>query len=85
MNILKSYFADEPTEAIIKAKYVLIYEILDEIIDYGIPQITEPKILQEFITEAGIKLEKLSDFDRLKKITTIMTSATAWRDADIKY
>ena len=85
LNILKSYFADEPTEAMIKAKYVLIYEILDEIIDYGIPQITEPKILQEFIMEGGIKLDKMSDFDRLKKITTIMTSATAWRDKDIKY
>lgn len=85
LTILKSYFADEPTEALIKAKYVLIYEILDEIIDYGIPQITEPMILQEFIMEGGIKLEKWNDFDRLKKITTVMTSATAWRKEGIVY
>ena len=37
IDILKAYFADEPTEDLIKSKYVLIYEILDEIIDYGIP------------------------------------------------
>lgn len=85
LTILTSYFAEEPTEALIKAKYVLIYEILDEIIDYGIPQITEPKVLQEFITEAGIKLEKMSDLERLKKITTLLTSANAWRPEGIKY
>lgn len=37
IDILKAYFADEPTEDLIKSKYVLIYELLDEIIDYGIP------------------------------------------------
>lgn len=46
IDILKAYFADEPTEALIKSKYVLIYELLDEIIDYGIPQITEPQVIR---------------------------------------
>lgn len=50
IDILKAYFAEEPTEALIKSKYVLIYELLDEIIDYGIPQITEPQVdFLEFI------------------------------------
>lgn len=84
LDILKHYFGEEPTEALIKAKYVLIYEILDEIIDFGIPQITESQILQAFITEGGIKLENLKELG-MKKFTTLMTSATAWRNADIKY
>jgi len=85
IDILKSYLAEDPTEALIRSKYVLIYELLDEIIDYGIPQITEPHVLKEFITEGELKLENLSDFDRLKKLTTMVTSATAWRNDDIRY
>lgn len=87
IDILKAYFADEPTEDLIKSKYVLIYELLDEIIDYGIPQITEAHVthtnldlinqaLKEFIVEGDLKLEILSDFDRLKKLTTMVTGAT---------
>ena len=43
IDLLKAYFGDEPNENMIKKNFVLIYELMDEIIDFGIPQITEPQ------------------------------------------
>lgn len=85
IDILKAYFAEEPTEALIQSKYVLIYELLDEIIDYGIPQITEPAALKELITEGELKFENLSDLDVLKTLTSMVTGATPYRKEGIFY
>lgn len=41
ISICKSYFRDDLDEKCIREHFVLIYEILDEICDYGIPQITD--------------------------------------------
>ena len=35
---------------------MLIYELLDELMDFGYPQTTETKILKEFITQESHKL-----------------------------
>ena len=37
LKICKSYFKKELCDSVIWKNYVLIYELLDEIIDYGIP------------------------------------------------
>ena len=38
-----------------KNNFVLIYELLDEILDYGYPQNTDTGVLKTFITQQGIK------------------------------
>ena len=45
LKVCKSYFGDFDENAI-KKHFVLIYEILDEVMDYGIPQIMDPDILK---------------------------------------
>lgn len=45
-HICKSYFRDELSDAVVRSNYVLIYELLDEIMDYGVPQITETDMLK---------------------------------------
>jgi AP-2 complex subunit mu-1 len=37
--LFKSYFGGEFTEQSIKNNFVLIYELLDEIMDFGYPQV----------------------------------------------
>jgi AP-1 complex subunit mu len=43
---LMNYF-NELEEESIKDNFVIIYELLDEMMDFGYPQVTESKILQE--------------------------------------
>ena len=38
-----------------KNNFVLIYELLDELLDFGYPQNTDTGILKTFITQQGIK------------------------------
>ena len=85
LNICKAYFATELNDATVRKNFVLIYELLDEIMDYGIPQITETESLKRYIIEGGLKLENLSDFEKLKQITMQATGANAWRPEGIVY
>ncbi len=39
VRLFKSYFGGEFTEQSIKSNFVLIYELLDETLDYGYPQV----------------------------------------------
>lgn len=39
VNLFKSYFGGEFSEQSIKNNFVLIYELLDETLDYGYPQV----------------------------------------------
>jgi len=43
-EVLKSYFKDLEDESL-RDNFVITYELLDEMIDHGYPQITEFKIL----------------------------------------
>ncbi|PIO64685.1 hypothetical protein TELCIR_13677 [Teladorsagia circumcincta] len=39
----------------IRSNFVLIYEILDELIDFGYPQMTDATVLKTYITQAGVR------------------------------
>ena len=47
VSILTEYFKELEEESI-RDNFVIIYELLDEIMDFGYPQTTESKILQEW-------------------------------------
>jgi len=46
-QVFEEYFKDLQEESI-RDNFVIIYELLDEMMDFGYPQITESKILQEY-------------------------------------
>jgi AP-1 complex subunit mu len=60
---------------------VLIYELLDEIIDHGYPQVTETKMLKEFIKVESNRLHvgenQVVPFTGCERIS--------WRPEGIKY
>ncbi len=78
-----SYFGKFDEDAV-KSNFVLIYELLDEILDFGYPQNSDTDTLKLYITTEGIKSEKISRTDS-SKITIQATGATSWRRANIKY
>lgn len=78
-------------EESLRDNFVIIYELLDEMMDFGYPQLTETKILKEYITQQSFKLDKssktqLSASDQLaSKASQASTSVVSWRPEGIKY
>jgi hypothetical protein len=55
-QVFREYFKELEEESI-RDNFVIIYELFDEIMDFGYPQTTETKILQEYAPLAsGIAL-----------------------------
>jgi AP-2 complex subunit mu-1 len=85
LRICKAYFGGDVTENEVKKHFVLIYEILDEVMDYGLPQITDFELLRKFIQEGGIVPEALSDVEKLRQLTNQATGVNSWRPPNIKH
>jgi len=83
VETFKSYFQVVNEESIRK-NFVLIYELLDEIVDFGHPQLSSSEILQQIITQGKARY----DFSKNKsglKVTKQVTGAVPWRSADVKH
>ncbi|PGH30413.1 AP-2 complex subunit mu-1 [[Emmonsia] crescens] len=80
----KGYFGKFDEEAV-KNNFVLIYELLDEILDFGYPQNTETDTLKMYITTEGVKSSIANSPSDSSKITMQATGALSWRRSDIKY
>jgi AP-2 complex subunit mu-1 len=81
INICKSYFG-EWSETQIKNNFVLIYELLDEVMDYGYPQITDPDVLKKYITQGGLKNDLETNL-KLQQTLTQLTGSVSWRNPDV--
>ncbi|KAJ2991063.1 AP-1 complex subunit mu-1, partial [Globomyces sp. JEL0801] len=77
-SVFTDYFKELEEESI-RDNFVIIYELLDEMMDFGYPQTTETKILQEYITQESYKLEKQV------RPPMAVTNAVSWRSEGIKY
>ncbi|ANB11281.1 Apm1p [Sugiyamaella lignohabitans] len=77
VSVLKEYFKEVEEESI-RDNFVIIYELLDEMMDFGHPQLTDAKILQEYITQESHELQNPSAPD-------IVTNAVSWRPENIYY
>ncbi|PGH01979.1 AP-2 complex subunit mu-1 [Blastomyces parvus] len=80
----KGYFGKFDEEAV-KNNFVLVYELLDEILDFGYPQNTETDTLKMYITTEGVKSAIAQSPSDSSKITMQATGALSWRRSDIKY
>lgn len=78
----KSYFGKFDEEAV-KNNFVLIYELLDETLDFGYPQNTDTDVVKTFMTTEGVKSERT--IEHSSKITMQATGAMSWRRDNIKY
>lgn len=46
VSVFREYFKDVQEESI-RDNFVIVYELLDEMMDFGFPQVSESKVLQE--------------------------------------
>uniref|UniRef100_A0A1I7SA74 MHD domain-containing protein n=1 Tax=Bursaphelenchus xylophilus TaxID=6326 RepID=A0A1I7SA74_BURXY len=77
VSVFCEYFKDVEEESI-RDNFVIIYELMDEIMDFGYPQTTEARILREYITQEGHKLEA-------PRPPMAVTNAVSWRSEGIRY
>ncbi|VDP11088.1 unnamed protein product [Soboliphyme baturini] len=82
IEVLTEYFKELEEESI-RDNFVVIYELFDEMMDFGYPQTTDSKILQDclirYITQEGQKLEIQP------RPPMAVTNAVSWRTEGIKY
>lgn len=78
VQVFIEYFKELEEESI-RDNFVIIYELLDELMDFGYPQTTDSKILQEFITQESHKMEAQP------RPPMAVTNAVSWRSEGIKY
>jgi len=79
INVFESYFGELHEESI-RDNFVTVYELFDEMMDFGYPQATEPKILKEFIMQEGYKSNSKSSEPT---VPTTLTNAVSWRQEGI--
>eukprot|EP00667_Euglena_gracilis_P008823 EG_transcript_8953 len=92
IEVFNGYF-DKVEEESVRDNFVMIYELLDEMMDFGYPQFTETGILKEYITQQGYRLKLLDDDDlqtNPNKATAPTDTITGqggitWRKPGIKY
>jgi len=80
VEVLENYF-NELCEESIKDNFVIMYELLDEMMDFGYPQTTESKVLKEFICVQ----EKHKLVRAPPSVPTTITNAVSWRPEGIKH
>lgn len=78
--MLESYFGTVDEESI-RNNFVLIYELLDEMMDYGYPQNTDADILKLVITQKGV----MSEATKGRDISVAATGVVNWRAEGLKY
>nr|XP_022919457.1 AP-3 complex subunit mu-2 [Onthophagus taurus] len=88
VDIFQDYFSD-CTESIIKENYVVVYELLDEMLDNGYPLATESNILKELIKPPNI-LRTIANTVTGKSnvsgtLPTGQLSNVPWRRTGVKY
>lgn len=78
VEVFKHYFQELEEESL-RDNFVIVYELLDEVMDYGFPQFTEAKILTEYIKTDAHKMEVQV------KPPMAVTNAVSWRMEGIKH
>jgi len=78
INVFKDYFGELDEESI-RDNFVIIYELMDETMDFGYPQSLDSKILREFITQESNRCESAV------RPPVAVTNAVSWRSEGIKH
>ncbi|CAH2047755.1 unnamed protein product [Thlaspi arvense] len=78
VDVFKHYF-EELEEESLRDNFVVVYELLDEMMDFGYPQYTEARILSEFIKTDAYRMEVT------QRPPMAVTNAVSWRSEGIQY
>lgn len=84
IKVARSYFEGDLNESAVRQNFSLLYELLDEVMDYGYPQLLDANLLKEYI-RTGKQKKQPTDLEKLKAITVQATGAISWRAEGIRY
>jgi AP-2 complex subunit mu-1 len=83
LKVLKSYLSDNFTDESIQSNFTLVYELMDETMDYGYPQNCAIDVLRLYIN-LGDQLQKASNATGAA-LTSQITGAINWRREGLVY
>lgn len=83
IEVLTEYFKVLEEESI-RDNFVIIYELLDEMMDFGHPQTSDTQILKQYITQDYFKLIRKTSL-RLVQPPNAVTNSVNWRNEGIVY
>eukprot|EP00118_Oscarella_pearsei_P025306 m.307959 g.307959 ORF g.307959 m.307959 type:complete len:417 (+) comp43123_c0_seq1:545-1795(+) len=88
MDTFVEYFGS-CSEMAIKEQYVVVYELLDEMLDNGYPHVTDPNVLKEMIrppTVLGAVVDTVTGRSRMSEtLPTGQLTNIPWRRQGMKY
>lgn len=87
VDLVRSYCNGEFSEEVVKGNFVLIYELLDEVLDHGYPQVTDPTVMKSFIFQKGwvTAATKKKREAEAANATLQVTGAVGWRKDGLRY
>lgn len=80
VEVFQKYFACELTEESVRNNFVLIYELLDETMDHGYPQITAVTVLGNLIKNGTVKEDPMAMQQTPSQMTSTITGSVDWRE-----
>ena len=83
IKVLEDYFKVLEDESL-RDNFVIAYELLDELMDHGYPQITETTVLKEYIKTNAHKMTKQESLTDIV-VPTAASNVVSWRPEGIKY
>lgn len=87
-DVFIDYFGECSVNSI-KENFVVVYSLLDELLDAGFPLVTEPNVLKELIRPttmlSSIKNTVTGKSNVSENLPTGQLSNVPWRKANVKY
>ncbi|EGD83139.1 hypothetical protein PTSG_03775 [Salpingoeca rosetta] len=89
VSIFENYLGTAPKEKLVRREAVLLYQLLEEVVDNGFPLTTEPNVLEALIMKPTVLNMALRGVGRKKTVEDTLPSgqlsATHWRKSNVKY
>ena len=73
-KVFQDYFGEKFTEEDVRDNFCLVYELFDEILDFGYPQIVQSDLLKKYINNGEVMTAEAA-----QKWTDEVTGAVDWR------
>ena len=84
IRILKAYLGEDFSDDSLKGNFTLVYELLDETMDYGYPQNCSIDVLKLYINQGNLR-QSSNNAASGTALTSQITGAIDWRREGIRY
>lgn len=85
LDVFKAYFGGKVNEEAVRNNFTVVYELLDETMDFGYPQNSAPDLLQLYIKTGGDREIASEQKVDASQITSQITGAVDWRMPDLVF